>query len=87
LLAKNKEPPIIRDATFGRARVIKQGRRHIIVLVTKIRAPIYIEREILKKALRSLYDVTLELNLHAYPFPKRRFSALGLYKENFTGII
>jgi hypothetical protein len=40
LLAKNKESPIIRDATLRRARVIKQGRQHIIALVTKIRASI-----------------------------------------------
>jgi len=63
LLTKNKEPPIIRDAILGRVRVIKQRRRHIIALVTKTRASILTERAILEEALRSLYNVTLELNL------------------------
>jgi len=62
-VAKNKKPPIIRDATLGRARVIKQERRHIIALVTKTRASNLTERAILKEALRSLYYVTLQLNL------------------------
>ncbi|KAH0944555.1 hypothetical protein HN011_002177, partial [Eciton burchellii] len=49
-------------ATLGRARVIKQGCRHIIAR-TKTRASILTERAILEEALRSLYNVTLELNL------------------------
>jgi hypothetical protein len=69
LLAKNKEPPIIPDATLGRARVIKQGCRHIIAR-TKTRASILTERAILKEALRSLYDVTLELNLQTVSISK-----------------
>jgi hypothetical protein len=63
LLAKDNKVPVIKDATLGRARVIKRGRRYLIALVTKTRASALLEKEILKEALRSLYDVTLELNL------------------------
>jgi len=51
----------MKDATFGRAKVIKQGCRYFIALA-KTRVSILLEEKILKEALRSLY-ITLKLNL------------------------
>jgi uncharacterized Zn ribbon protein len=63
MLAKDNKVSVIKDAKLGRARVIKQGSRYLIILVTKSRAYALLGKETLKEALRSLYDVTLELNL------------------------
>jgi len=37
LLARDNKVPAIKDATLGRARVIKQGCRYLIALIAKIR--------------------------------------------------
>jgi hypothetical protein len=68
LLTKDNKVPAIKDATLGRTRVIKQESRYLIALVTKTRASTLLE--ILKEALRSLYDVTLELNLRTISISK-----------------
>jgi hypothetical protein len=62
-LAKDNIVSVIKDVTLGRARVIKQGSRYLIALVAKSRAYALLEKEILKEALRSFHDVTLELSL------------------------
>jgi hypothetical protein len=63
MLAQDNKVSVIRDVTLGRARVIKQGSRYLIALVTTSRAHALLGNEILQEALRSLNDVTLELNL------------------------
>jgi hypothetical protein len=70
LLAKDNKVFVIKNATLGRARIIKQGRRYLIALVTKTRAFALLEKEILNEALRSLHDVTLELNLRTISMSK-----------------
>jgi len=67
LLAKANKVSAIKDI-FGRARVshktlIKQECRYFIALVAKAKVSILLEEKTLKESLRSLYDVTLELNL------------------------
>jgi hypothetical protein len=89
LLVKNKEPPIIRDATLGRARVIKQGRRHIIALVTKTRASILTENYNFEGNITIIIRcyIGIKFTNHIHFQNKHRFNVLGLYKENFTGIV
>jgi hypothetical protein len=67
MLAKNFQRTFCNSRLWK--RVITQGRQYIIALVTKTRA-ILTERAILKEALRSLYDVTLELNLQTISISK-----------------
>jgi len=55
--------PAIKDAIVGKTRGIKQGCRYLIALVVKTKISTLLEEKTLKEALRSLYDVTLELNL------------------------
>jgi hypothetical protein len=63
MLAKDNKVSVIKDVTVGRPRVIKQESRYLIALVTKSRAHALLGKEILMEELRSLNDVTLELNL------------------------
>jgi len=56
LLAKNNKIPVIRDAIFGRTRVVKQNNRHITAFVIKTKTSALLEKESLKKMLRSLYS-------------------------------
>jgi len=56
--------------TLGKARVIKQGCRYLIALIVKTKVFALLEEKILKKALRSLYDVILELQLQTISISK-----------------
>jgi len=53
-----------------RARVIKQGCKYLIALVVRTRVSTLLKEKTLKKALRSLYNVTLELNLKTISISK-----------------
>jgi len=53
----------MKNATFGRARIIKRRCRYFIALLEKTRLSTLFEKKIVKEALRSLYDGILELNL------------------------
>jgi len=56
--------------TLGKARVIKQGCRYLIALIVKTKVFAFLKEKILKKALRSLYDVILELQLQTISISK-----------------
>jgi hypothetical protein len=60
LLAKDNKASAIKDATLRRARVIKQGSRYLISNKDQ-RASAFLQKKILKEALRSLYDVILDI--------------------------
>jgi len=70
LLAEDNKVPAIKDAILGRARVIKQEYRYLIALVVRTRVSILLEEKTLKKALRSLYDITPELSLQTISVSK-----------------
>jgi len=70
LLANTNSLPLIRDATLGRARVDRNGSRHIISLIIKERASEVTEKEIIKEALHSLLDVIIELDLPSISIAK-----------------
>jgi len=70
LLAKDDRAPIIRNATPGKAKIIKQGCKYLIALIVETGVAVILEEKILKEALRSLYDVTLELQLRTIAISK-----------------
>jgi len=57
LLTKDNRVPTIKNATLGKARVIKQGCRYLIALIVKTKVSALLEEKILKEALRSLYKL------------------------------
>lgn len=63
LLQKEGKLPEIKDATVGRARIIKDKGKRIIALAVKTRASELTEARSVTEALRSLYDVATELCL------------------------
>ncbi|GAB1865913.1 Gypsy retrotransposon integrase-like protein 1 [Camponotus japonicus] len=70
LLADTNSLPLIRNATLGRARVDRNGSRHIVSLIIKERASEVTEKEIIKEALHSLLDVIIELDLPSISIAK-----------------
>jgi len=70
LLAKDNRVSARKNATLGKARVIKQGYRYFIALIVKIKVSVLLEEKILKKALRSLYDLILESQLQTISISK-----------------
>jgi len=60
LLVKDNRISAIKNATLGKARIIKQGCKYLIALIVKSKVFVFLEEKILKKVLRSLYDI-LEL--------------------------
>jgi len=78
LLAKDNKLFAIKDVTLGRAKVIIQECRYLIVVKTKFST--LLKQKAFKEVLRSLYDVTtLELNLQTISVSKT--DALGYYRE------
>jgi len=69
-LARGNKVPAIKDATLGRARVIKQGCRYLIVLIAKIKVFTLLEGKTLKKARFAHYMTSLELNLQTISISK-----------------
>jgi hypothetical protein len=77
LLAKGNKVPVIKDATLGRAKVIKQRSMYLIALVTKTRASALLEKEILKEAL----STALTLRCHT----RVKFTS-NIFVQNRYGI-
>jgi len=70
LLINDDQVPTIRNATLGKARIIKQGCRYLIALIVETKVSVLLEEKILKEAFRSLYDVILELQLQVISISK-----------------
>jgi len=64
-LAYNGKLPRIRNATVGRAKVIRDGSRYLVALIIKNSVAEIIEREMVTEAIAALLDVTLELDLRS----------------------
>jgi len=64
-LAYNGKLPQIRNATVGRAKVIREGSRYLIALIIKNSISETIEREMVTEAIAALLDVTVELDLRS----------------------
>lgn len=70
ILQKHGALPIIKDATVGRAKVLKNKTKRIIALVIKTRVSETTESQSVKEAICSLYDVVTELGLRTFSIAK-----------------
>lgn len=70
ILQESNRLPEIKDATIGRAKVIKNGKTYLIALILEGRISIPLQLETLKETVASLYDVTTELQLKTISISK-----------------
>lgn len=63
ILRKQNRLPDIKNAVVGRAKVIKQKKKYIVLLVAQDRVSAATQLDTLKELIASLYDVTRELGL------------------------